>query len=177
MRILLVLLFLLTTVYAKSQKYTLEKSTVLFFSEAAIENIKANNTKSTSIFNSENGEIVFSIPIKEFEFEKALMKEHFNEKYLESDKYPKALFQGKLVGLDSGKVGQQEVKAVGKITIHGIGHDMEILGTVEFSRSTMTARAKFKIHLADFKIKIPQLLWQNIAEDVEVTVEFIYKTI
>lgn len=93
MRILLFLLFLLTTVYAKSKKYTLEKSTVLFFSEAAIEDIKANNTSRQVFSNSENGEVVFSIPVKELKFEKALMKEHFNEKYRESDKYPKPCFR------------------------------------------------------------------------------------
>jgi polyisoprenoid-binding protein YceI len=169
-----VLFSLLTPLAGMSQKYSLEKSSVVFFSEAAIENIEAINIKSASIFNATTSEIVFSIPIVEFEFEKSLMKEHFNETYLESEKYPKALFQGKLSGYSAQSV-EQSVKAIGKLTIHGVTREVEIPGTMEMIEAKLIARSKFRIHLKDYKIKIPKLLWQNIAEDVEVTVEFIYK--
>jgi polyisoprenoid-binding protein YceI len=169
-----VLFSLLTPLAGMSQKYSLEKSSVVFFSEAAIENIEATNIKSASIFNATTSEIVFSIPIVEFEFEKSLMKEHFNETYLESEKYPKALFQGKLSGY-SVQSAEQSVKAIGKLTIHGVTREVEIPGTMEMIEGKLIAKAKFIIHLKDYKIKIPKLLWQNIAEDVEVTVEFIYK--
>ena len=96
------------------QKYSAEKSFVAFFSHAAIEDITADNTKSVSIFNSATGDIAFSIPIKEFEFAKSLMKEHFNEKYMDSEKYPKSTFQGKINGFDAKATGVQNVKATGK---------------------------------------------------------------
>jgi polyisoprenoid-binding protein YceI len=169
-----VLFSLLTPLAGMSQKYSLEKSSVVFFSEAAIENIEATNIKSASIFNATTSEIVFSIPIEEFEFEKSLMKKHFNETYLESEKYPKALFQGKLSGY-SAQSAEQSVKAIGKLAIHGVTREVEIPGTMEMIEGKLIAKAKFIIHLKDYKIKIPKLLWQNIAEDVEVTVEFIYK--
>lgn len=175
MRVLIILIFMLPSVISMSQKYSLEKSKVVFFSEAAIENIEATNTKSASIFNVTTSEIVFSIPIAEFEFEKALMKEHFNETYLESEKYPKALFQGKLSGYNSQSSALQSVNGIGKLTIHGVTREVEIPGSVETIDGKLIAKSKFMIHLKDYKVKIPKLLWQNIAEDVEVTVEFIYK--
>jgi polyisoprenoid-binding protein YceI len=170
-----VLFSLLTPLAGMSQKYSLEKSSVVFFSEAAIENIEATNIKSASIFNATTSEIVFSIPIVEFEFEKSLMKEHFNETYLESEKYPKALFQGKLSGYNTQVTAEQSVSVTGKLTIHGVAREVQIPGTVVTVEGKLIARSKFIIHLKDYKIKIPKLLWQNIAEDVEVTVEFIYK--
>lgn len=172
---LVVILILLASVNGMSQKYSIEKSRVVFFSEAAIENIEATNTKSASIFNVTTGEIVFSIPILEFEFEKALMKEHFNETYLESEKYPKALFQGKLSGYNSQSSAVQSVNGIGKLTIHGVTREVEIPGSVETIDGKLIAKSRFMIHLKDYNVKIPKLLWQNIAEDVEVTVEFTYK--
>jgi polyisoprenoid-binding protein YceI len=159
------------------QKYTLEKSTIIFFSDAAIEDIKAENSKSSGLLNVMTGDVAFMVPIKEFEFDKSLMKEHFNEKYLESDKFPKAVFQGKFLNLEMDKTGQQIVNASGKLTIHGVSKEVEFPGTMEIKGNRIVAKSKFTIRLLDYKIEIPQLLWQNIAEEVEVTVEFIYKPI
>jgi polyisoprenoid-binding protein YceI len=160
---------------ANAQKYALEKSAVQFYSDATIEDIKADNTKASSLFNLENGEVVFAIPIKDFEFAKSLMKEHFNEKYLESHKFPKAIFQGKFLDVKKDAAGEQSIKASGKLTIHGVTKDVVIPGSIEIKGSQIVARSTFSIHLADYQIAIPKLLWQNIAEDVEVSVEFIYK--
>ncbi len=173
----LVLLLVSFNFSAQSQRYTLEKSNVAFFSDAAIEDIKAENVKASSLWNASTGEVVFSVPIKDFEFEKSLMKEHFNEKYLESEKYPKATFQGKFLSVRIGDVGEQVVSVSGKLTIHGVTRDIKAGGTIEFNPTQIIARSKFIIRLEDYKIKIPQLVWQNIAEDVEVTLEFIYKRI
>jgi polyisoprenoid-binding protein YceI len=169
------LFFFCITTHA--QKYTLEKSSVQFYSDATIEDIKANNFRTSSIFNIANGEVAFSIPIKEFEFDKDLMKEHFNEKYMESHHYPKSTFTGKFQGVKQDITEEQSVLAVGKLTIHGVTKEVSIPGTLELRGNQIVARSKFVIHLADYKVEIPKLLWQNIAEDVEVSVEFIYKKI
>jgi polyisoprenoid-binding protein YceI len=157
------------------QKYVTDKSLVSFYSHAAIEDITATNKKVSGLYNSETGEIVFSIPISEFQFAKSLMQEHFNEKYMESDKFPKATFQGKVVGLDVSNKDMQQAKAVGKLTIHGVTNDVEIPGTFEKQDNKLLMKTKFIVKLVDYKIAIPQLLWQNIAEQVEVTSEFIFK--
>ena len=158
---------------ASAQKYSSEKSTVGFYSHATLEDIKANNTQSKAILDIANHSIAFTIPIRDFKFEKSLMQEHFNEKYMESDKFPRSTFQGKMTGFDINKKGLQQVSATGKITIHGITKDVEIPGTVEvINTSTIQLNSSFTIKLNDYQIKIPQLLWQKIAEQVEVKIDF-----
>jgi len=169
------LLALLVGTCATAQKYSAEESYVSFFSDASIEDIKAVNKNSSSLFDLKSGEIVFSIPIKDFQFAKSLMKEHFNEKYMDTEKFPKSTFQGKIIGFDSLAMGEQQAVASGKLTIHGETHQVTIPGTIELKAGRIMMNSKFLIKLADYKISIPQLLWQNIAEQVEVTVKFTYK--
>lgn len=157
-----------------AQKYISSRSTITFFSDAAIEDITAENKKGASIFNPSTGEIVFSIPIQEFQFEKSLMQEHFNEKYMESEKYPKAMFQGKVVEFKP-ELDSQSARAQGKLTIHGVTRDIDVTGTIEKKDKNYIIKSTFPIKLVDYKIEIPQLLWQNIAEQVEVKMEFEYK--
>jgi len=176
-RLLLIAAGMMVALLANAQKFTSEKSYVKFFSDAAIEDITAENTKSSSIFNETSGDVVFSIPIKEFEFAKSLMKEHFNEKYMETEQFPKSTFQGKISGYQSAVSGEQKATASGKLTIHGVTQDVQLPGTIVNANGTITMKAKFMVKLADYKIKIPQLLWKNIAEEVEVTVEFNYKSL
>ena len=163
------------TVSAIAQKYSTETTFVSFFSDAAIEDIKAENKKTAGVFNSATGDIAFSVPIKDYEFEKSLMKEHFNEKYMETEKYPKSTFQGKVSGYDLNASGLQNVTSKGKLTIHGETKEVEIPGTMEKQGEKLLMKSKFIVKLEDYKIAIPQLLWQNIAEQVEVTVDFTFK--
>src|SRR4051812_5428639 len=106
MKILLVL-FAFLDASAFGQKYITDKSHVVFFSEATLENITASNSKTSGIINFGTDEFAFSTPVKDFQFAKSLMKEHFNEKYMESDKFPKATFTGKIIGLDKNNSGLQ----------------------------------------------------------------------
>jgi polyisoprenoid-binding protein YceI len=175
MKKILIISLVLLSGNSLAQKYTTEKTFVSFFSDAAIEDITAKNKKSTSLFNAETGDIAFSVPIKEFEFAKSLMKEHFNEKYMDTEKYPKSTFQGKVTGFNPQASGVQNAKAQGKLSIHGVTKDVEIPGTIEKQGDKLLMKSKFVVKLEDYKIEIPQLLWQNIAEQVEVTVDFVYK--
>jgi len=159
----------------QAQKYVAEKSTVSFYSHAVLEDIKADNAKAVSIFNQTTNDIAFSVPIAEFQFAKPLMKEHFKEKYMETEKYPTSTFQGKISGFDFNAKGIQQTKAAGKLTIHGVTRDVEIPGTIEKQGSKLLMKAKFIVKLEDYNITIPQIVWQNIAEQVEVTVDFVYK--
>ena len=176
MKKLILVFFLITqTLLSQAQKYVAESSAVSFFSHGAIEDIAAKNSKSMSIFNMATDDIVFAIPIKDFEFEKSLMKEHFNEKYLETEKFPKANFQGKISGFQNTISGEQQAKGVGKLTIHGVTKEIDMPGTVEVVNGKLVMKSKFTVKLKDYNIAIPQLLWQNIAEEVEVKIEFTYK--
>ncbi len=174
-RSLLLLTLFFITVLGNAQKYVAEKTYVKFFSDAALEDITAENEKTSSIFNAATDEIVFSVPIREFQFAKSLMQEHFNEKYMESEKFPKATFQGKVDGYKADASGMYDAKAIGKLTIHGVTRNVEIPGTIEKKGSNLIMKTKFIVRLEDYDIDIPQLLWQNIAEQVEVTGEFTFK--
>lgn len=175
MKNLFLMLFLLTSFSGVTQKYTSEKSLVIFFSDAALEDIRAENTKSTSEINLASGAIKVTIKNIHFQFAKALMKEHFNEKYMETERYKESTLQGTISGYSAGNSGEQTVVVKGKLSIHGQTQDVEIPGTLEMKENKLYAKAKFMVKLNDYKIKIPQLLWQNIAEEVEVTIDIIYK--
>ena len=172
--LLLIIVCAATTTFAQ-KKYTAEKTSIEFFSHAPMEDIKADNTKSSAIFNADNGDIAFSVPMKEFKFKKSLMQQHFNEKYVESEKYPKSTFQGKIVGYKADATGVQQVKAQGKLTIHGVTKDIDEPGTIETQGNKLLMKSKFKVKVADYDITIPSLVFQNIAEEVEVTIDFTFK--
>lgn len=175
MKLILILSLLSLAGEGIAQKWTSEKSMLVFYSHAAIEDIRAENTKGSALFDTSSGNVAFIIPIKDFQFAKALMQEHFNEKYMESDRFPKATFQGKMEGFDLSLKQEQQVTAKGKLTIHGTTHDVSVPGTITVNSSILAMHAVFVVKLEDYKIAIPQLLWQNIAEQVEVTVDFSLK--
>lgn len=158
-----------------AQKYISETSAVTFFSKATIEDIAARNEKAMAMLDAGTGDVACSIPVKDFVFEKSLMQEHFNEKYMETEKYPKASFQGKVKGFVLSSAGPQSVTAVGKLTVHGVTRDVEVPGTLEVKGDRIVLQAKFMITLEDYNVKRPQVLWKNIAEAVEVMLDFTLK--
>ncbi|MBL6449022.1 YceI family protein [Fulvivirga sp. 29W222] len=175
-RIKLLIVIFGLSITAYGQKYKSFESKVRFFSEATLENIAADNKDGSSVFDEESKQIVFSIPITSFEFKKSLMQEHFNENYMESEKYPKAIFKGEVINYEEGKA-TQKVTAKGDITIHGITRAINVDGEMEYKDGKLYLKSVFPVRLEDYKVKIPQVLWQNIAEEVEVTINFIYKPI
>jgi len=174
-RIITVALLITCGLPLRAQKFVSEKSTITFYSHATIEDIKATNQRSTGLFDAGTGDVAFVVPIHEFQFKKSLMQEHFNEKYMETEKYPRGTFQGKIEGFDVSNNGEQKATAKGKLTIHGVTQTVEIPGTMTKQGDGFAMHAVFVVKLADYKIQIPQLLWQNIAEQVEVTIDFTFK--
>jgi hypothetical protein len=156
-----------------AQKFLSDTSYIKFYSEAPIEDIEAYNTKGNSVVDVSSGQLVFSIPITGFTFEKSLMQEHFNENYLESEKYPKSTFSGKIIDWN-GQQGKQTVTASGELTIHGRKQQIAIKGEIFVSDEKVEINAVFPIELVDYKIKIPKAVFYNIAEVVEVTIYFRY---
>ena len=175
MRKFLFFIAMTITVVSYGQKYISEKTFISFYSHAAIEDIKAENTKASSVFDAATGNIAFSVPIKDFEFAKTLMQEHFNEKYLETEKFPKSTFEGKIVGFDASKKGPQSVKAQGKIILHGVTRNLDIPGTLEVQGNRIRMKSVFVAKLVDYNIMRPEIMFQKIAEQVDVTVDFTFK--
>ncbi|MDZ7604277.1 MAG: YceI family protein [Cyclobacteriaceae bacterium] len=160
-----------------AQKYTSRQSFVHFFSDAPVEDIEATNTTAKSALDLNTREIVFSVPIKSFIFEKSLMQEHFNENYLESDKYPTATFKGKITGYMPEKMEWQSASAIGNMLIHGVEKSETFDGKIRIMADSVFVEAIFPIALKDYNIRIPKVVFYNIAEIIEVTVKFSYAKI
>lgn len=158
---------------AVAQKYYTKNGNISFFSKTSLENIKADNNQVLSVLNAQTGEVQFSVLIKSFHFEKALMEEHFNENYLESEKFPKATFKGSIT--DMGRVnfgtdGMYTVPVSGDMTMHGVTKKIITTATITIKAGKVSATSKFFVKLADYNISIPGIVKDNIAESVEVTV-------
>lgn len=165
--------FCLAGSMAHAQKWMTRTAKVSFFSSTPVENIEAFNNETASIVDSKTGEVVFMVPIKSFKFEKALMQEHFNENYMESDQYPKAEFKGKITNLGDvnfNKDGTYNVKTSGKLTMHGVTKDVATNGTIVVKAGTATVKSKFSVAPKDYGIKIPAIAASKIASKIEVTI-------
>jgi len=151
-----------------------------FFSGTPIEDIKADNNQVASVIDISTGEIVFQVLIKSFKFAKALMEEHFNENYLESEKFPKSTFKGKITNLaavDFSKPGQYEVIVEGDLNIHDVTNKVSVTGSIEVIPGGINANSKFNVVPEDYKIKIPAIVRENIAKIIEVTVAIRYSPV
>jgi hypothetical protein len=157
-----------------AQRFISENSQVSFFSATPLENIEANTTQTMSMFDVSNGQIAFSIPIQSFVFAKSLMRQHFNDSYLESEKYPKATFQGTVKGF-SLRGGKQKVTATGEIIIHGVSQLITTEGVMEEKDGKILLLTSFPVKLADHKVKIPKVVFYNIAKEVQVKINILYK--
>jgi hypothetical protein len=158
-----------------AQKYMTKNGNIKFYSETPIETIEATNNQVNAALDIQTGDLVFKVLIKSFQFEKALMQEHFNENYLESDKFPNSTFQGKIANLsaiDFTKEGAYEATIEGDLTIHGVTKKISEKGTFTVKAGDkIQGNSKFYVKPADYDIKIPGAVVKNIAETLEVTVD------
>ena len=163
------------TVNAQQKIYQTKSGKITFYSAALLENIEAVNTQVDSKLSS-NGQMVFMIAIKGFRFENATMQEHFNENYMESDKYPKAIFQGKIsniVEVNFEKDGSYKTTVTGVLEIHGTKQNATAIGTIDIKAGKASAKSSFKIKLADYNIK-GTLIGDKIAKELAITVDCKY---
>lgn len=168
---------LLLAIQSHAQKVYTKNGNISFFSKTALENISADNNQVTGILNQQTGELQFSVLIKAFHFKKALMEEHFNENYMESDKYPKAIFKGTIADMSKvnfAKDGSYPVIVSGDLTIHGVTNKVSVPGTIVVRSGTAGSESSFTIKPADYKISIPKLVKDNIAETISITVNCNY---
>ncbi|MDQ3112320.1 MAG: YceI family protein [Bacteroidota bacterium] len=169
-------LLLLVAVFAaalsmNAQIYKGTKTTVSFFSSTPLEDISAKDTVATMLLNAKTGDVIANISIKGFVFPNALMQEHFNENYMESDKFPMGSFKGKINEVvDYTKDGTTAVTMTGTLTVHGVAKPRTFNATVIVKGSTITVDAKFDIALVDHNIAVPEAVGAKIAEKISVTV-------
>jgi hypothetical protein len=159
-------------------KYFSRNGEIAFYSEAPLEQIEARNTSANSVLDASTGQIEFAVLMKAFGFEKALMEEHFNENYVESGKFPKSTFKGKIENIsevDFSKDGKYKVKVSGQLTLHGVTKDVSTAGTIEVKNGAVNATSEFSILLEDYQIAIPKLVKDKIANEVKITVSIPYQ--
>ncbi|MGZ3751633.1 MAG: YceI family protein [Mucilaginibacter sp.] len=171
----IVLLSLLNFHQAGQDLYTCKNARISLFSGALIEDIKAVTSSGVSVFNAVTGELDFSVAISTFQFEKAFMQQHFNSDYMESDKYPRAIFKGKIQEhIDITKEGTYAVNAEGVLTVHGVAQKRIIQGNLTVKNGLLYMTSEFKVKCADHHIDIPQILFYHIAETIKITVSATY---
>lgn len=165
-------MFIAITVFG--QKYFTKEGQISFYSDAPLEKIEAINKRVTAVIDFESGKVEFALLIKAFRFEKALMEEHFNENYMESDKYPKAIFRGTINDLESVDIqspGTYPVKISGDLTIREISNPVELEANLVVDQEGIAGLATFSVACEDYKIKIPKVVIDNIAKEIEVNVD------
>ncbi|MBC8769109.1 YceI family protein [Arenibacter sp. BSSL-BM3] len=172
--IIIINLLLLNCVSAQG-KFLTKDGYVSFFSHSVVEDIKADNNQVLSIVDSETGEIAIQLLMRSFMFKKALMQEHFNENYVESYKYPKATFSGKIMRFDELEELEGETQIVGTLTVHGRDKEISARVNVEINKNEIILIGDFYVEVADFDIKIPAIVANNIAKTIKVNFELRHK--
>lgn len=167
-------LALVVSLTVSAQNYITKKGHIKFYSETPIETIEAHNNAVNCALDPRNGDLVFKVLIKSFEFEKALMQEHFNENYMESDQYPNAMFKGKVANLadiDLDNEGTYDADIEGELTIHGVTREVKEKGAFTVKAGSVRGNSVFNVILEDYQIKVPGAVRKQISESIEVTVD------
>lgn len=162
----------MTAGYSRAQIYMGKESLITFFSHTAVEDIDAKNTTGKPVLDAGKGDFQVKVTIKGFKFKSGLMEEHFNENFMESEKYPHAIFKGKInEKIDYTKDGEHKVTVTGNMEIHGVTKPVTIDGTLTVKGKQIIVDSKFKITLADYKIEDPSIIGKKVAEAVDVTIK------
>ncbi|MDX5348655.1 MAG: YceI family protein [Hymenobacteraceae bacterium] len=178
-RIFFLLSAILMAGLAQAQdRYFTKNGNISFYASTPLETVEAHNNKATSVIDITTGKMEFAVLMKAFQFEKALMQEHFNENYVESDKYPKSTFAGQITNpsaVDFKKDGTYPVKVKGNLTIHGVTKEIEAPGTVTVKNGNIKATSEFIVKPEDYNIQIPGVVREKIAKEVKVKADMDYQ--
>ncbi len=162
--------------FIRAQRFYSKDAHVFFSATASAspEKIEAGNTKAVCVIDDNTGAIEMAVLVKSFHFERALMEEHFNENYIESNKFPKATFTGVITdikNIDLHKDGNYTVNVSGKLTLHGITKDVKTTSVINVSNGALSnAKTSFNIKLSDFGIDIPGAVRDKVASDAKIDV-------
>jgi hypothetical protein len=169
--------FMLIVSYSRciaQDKFYTKNGKIRFESRAPMEDIDAVNKSVTCVLDSKTGNIQFVAMIRGFEFKKALMQEHFNENYVESDKFPKGEFKGTVVNnseINYAQDGTYPAKVKGQLTIHGQTTEVESDGTIQVVQGKLQTNGSFNINISDFNIKIPSIVSEKVSNTVKIIVD------
>lgn len=166
------LIILSTSTFAQ-KKFTSDKGEISFTSNATLELINATSKKVQGIIDPNTGAFAFIVKVQSFEgFNSSLQQKHFNDKYMESDKYYDATFSGKIIDqVDFTKDGSYDVRAKGNMVIHGKKQERIIPSKLQIDKGVVTVRSNFEVPLADHGIQVPEVVSTKIATIIIVKLE------
>jgi len=173
---LLLLVTLAGKVINAQDKYFTKNGTITIdaTSNASLETVHAVNRTASAVLDTKTGNMLFVVLLKGFEFHKALMQEHFNENYVESDKYPKAEFKGQvqdLSSVDFSKEGTYNVTVKGTLSIHGKTNPVETKGSLQVTNGRVVANSSFNVTLKDYNISIPGLVADKVSKTANIIID------
>lgn len=167
------LLFCAEKGVAQGGLYVTNAGNTKFSSDTPLEKIRAENKKVQVILNATTGEMAVRMNMKDFVFPNKLMQEHFNENYIESDKYTTATFSGMVdTSIDYTKNGEYDVSGTGKFTVHGVSKNRTFTGKMKVDNGKIKITSNFQVALTDHKIEVPQIVFVKIAQHIDVNVNF-----
>ena len=166
------LVFFIFSTKVFCQKFSTKTGFIGFYSKTSLEDIKAENNQVFSLLDPVSHHLAFALLLKGFIFPKELMQEHFNENYVESDKYPKATFSGACSGdMDLSKEGTYQVVIKGELSLHGITKPIETTAQLDVKKDHIKGSSVFKIKPEDYNISIPSIVRDKIANEIDVKVQ------
>jgi len=162
-----------------AQKYITREATIAFYGETALETIDPISNQGSSVIDIENKALAYQVQMKSFRFRKALMEEHFNENYVESETYPKAVFRGQFTeDIDLNTTAEQTITVKGNMNLHGVDRALETTCVIKVNEDgTLELKSEFQLKPKDFDIHIPSAVRNKIAETFDVTVKGTYKPV
>ena len=170
-KIALLISFAFIGIQAFAQEvYQSKAMNVRFFSSTPMEDIEAKTANATSIITTAKNDILFMMQVKSFTFKSSLMQEHFNETYMESDKFPKTSFKGKVLDYN-GKTGSYDIE--GDLTIHGVTNKVKTKITISNSGGKLALAANFVVKLIDYKLDVPAMAKKTLAETANISIKLI----
>ncbi len=161
----LIFLAIISIQSVNAQKYFTKNSSVYFTTKGGLETIEATNKAGNIIIDSKSGQVAFSALIKGFTFKQKLMQEHFNENYMESEKFPKSEFKGSITNNADIKYttdGTYKANITGKLTIHGVTKEVKTTASITVKSGAISATSSFSIAIDDYKVSIPEKVSKNV---------------
>ena len=172
--ILLVLGFVFANTGAQNRYFT-KDAKIIFNSSTPLEDIVAESNQATTLIDIDKNEVAFSVLTTSFKFRRALMEEHFNENYMESSKFPKAKFTGKIISpIDWKSEKPILVDVKGILTMHGVSNEIVLKAQITPGKSKILASAEFMVTPEAFHISIPSAVRDKIAKEVTIKINAVY---
>lgn len=173
MKLVLLLVILGSYVTGVNEKYITKNGIARFYSKTDLEDIRAENKQVLAIIDPATSSVAVSMLMKGFLFPKALMQTHFNENYVESDRYPKATFEGTYADpVDVSRNGTYNVNVKGRLSLHGVTREISVPASIVVTDGIVSGKTTFQLVPEDFNIAIPSLVRDKIAQKVDVEILF-----